>query len=98
MITISQIGVRNVVVLATHVEGPAPTRTEQLDAASKLGGEVEMGCVEHTPVEIKETTARSKKWLEAAIVHPVHLRSYRTATPAIGIATSSHLPGIPYKS
>ena len=82
------------VVFAAYVEGPAPTGTEHLYAASKLGGEVELGCLEHISVEIKKPTSGSEERLDVAVVYPIHLRTDRTATFTIGIVTSVGIPWV----
>ena len=94
MIRISQVGIRNMVVFAAYVEGPAPTGTEHLNTASKLGSEVEVSCLEHAPVEIKKSASGSEEWLDVAVVHPIHLRSDGAATSAIGILTSLRMPRV----
>src|SRR5712671_3578613 len=81
-----QISVGNVVVFVSHIQRGAPARAEQLKAAAKLRGEVELlRGAEHPPVEIEESTATGDKWLDMAIVEKIHLRAYRTATRTMGI-------------
>src|SRR6266853_2147653 len=81
-----QIGVGNVVVLVSHIQRGAPAGAEQLKAAAKLRGEVELlRGAEHAPVEIEESTATGDKWLDMAVMEEIHLRAYRTATRTMGI-------------
>src|SRR6267154_474368 len=81
-----QIGDGNMVVLVSHIQRGASARTEQLKAAAKLRGEVELlRGAEHAPVKIEESTATGDKWLDMAIVEKIHLRAYRTATRTMGI-------------
>jgi len=94
MIGISQVGVRNMVIFATYIEGLAPAGTEHLNTASKLSREVEVSCLEHTTVEIEKSTARSEEWLDAAVVHPIYLRTNGAATSSIRILTSFRMPGV----
>lgn len=94
MIHISEVGVRNMVVFAAYIEGMAVTGTEHLNTASKLGREVEVSCVEHALVEIKKSASGSEEWLNAAVVHPIHLRTDGTSTSAIGILTSLRMPRV----
>ena len=79
MIHISEIGVGNMVVVAAYIEGMAVPGTEHLSTASKLGREVEVSCVEHALLEIEKSASGSEEWLNAAVVHPIHLR---TGNPA----------------
>jgi len=94
MIHVSQVGVRNVMIFAAYIGRVAQTGTEYLNAASKLGCEVEVSCVEHASVEIKKSTAGSEEWLDAAIVHPIHLRTDGTATSTKGILSSLRMPRV----
>jgi hypothetical protein len=94
MIHISEVGVRNMVVFATYIEGMAATGTEHLNTASKLGREVEVSCVEHALVEIKKSASGSEEWLNAAVVQPIHLRTDGTSASAIGIPTSLRMPRV----
>ncbi len=94
MVYIAQVGVRNMVVFAAHIERPAPIGTEHLNTASKLGREVEVSCLKHAPVKIKESAAGSEEWLDASVMHPIHLRTDGASTSAIGILTSLRMPRV----
>ena len=56
-----------------------------------------MSCSEHSVVEIEEATAGSEEWLDAAVVHPIHLRTDGTAASAIGILTSFRMPRVSHQ-
>jgi len=97
MIHISQIGVRDVMVFTAHVKGPASIRTEDLNPACKLRSEVEVSSPEHAAVEVKKSTSGSEKWLDAAVVYPIHLRTNGTATSAVGIMTTRRTPWVSHE-
>jgi hypothetical protein len=45
-------------------------------------------------LKIQKSTAGREEWLDAAVVHPIHLRTDLTATSAVGILTSLRMPWV----
>jgi len=93
-ILISQIRVRNVVILVAKINGGAAAGCEQLHTAAKLGSEVELRGSKHPMVEVQEAAAAGEKWFDVAIVNEVYLRTDRAAANAIGIRSSAST-GVP---
>src|ERR1700752_4647286 len=91
-ILISQIGVRNVVILVSKIEGGTPADCEQLHSGTKLSREVEVGFPKQLMVEVQKASPGRKKWFAPPEVHEVHLYSNRAAANAIRVHSVT-IPG-----
>ena len=94
-VLISQIRIRNVVVLVSQINCSAAAGCEQLHTATKLSSKVELlSGSKHSMVEIEEAAATRQKWFDPAKVHEIYLCADRAATDAVGIRSSAST-GVP---
>ena len=72
-ILISQIRVRNVVILTSKINGGAAAGGEKLHTTTKLRGEVELlSGSKHSMVEVQEAATAGEKWFDVAIVNEIY--------------------------
>src|SRR5437762_14029654 len=90
-ILISQICVRDVVILVSEINCGAAAGCEQLHTTTKLSSRVELlSGSKHPMVEVKEAPAAGEKWFDPVEMHEVYLRTDRAASDAVGIGAVRH--------
>src|SRR5258707_3753498 len=94
-ILISQICVRNVVILVSKINGGAAAGCEQLHTTAKLSSKVELlSGSKHSMVEVQEAATARKKGFDVAIVNEVYLCTNGAAANAVGIRSPAST-GVP---
>jgi hypothetical protein len=83
-VDVAPVGVGNVMIFVAKVDAVVPGG-EYLHARPKLGGKVELSCVEHPPIESEEASATYKKGLNSAVLKEIELYTYWTSSATVGI-------------
>ena len=85
-ILISQIRVRNVVILVPKINRGAAAGGEKLHTTSKLRSEVELlSGSKHSMVEVQEAATTREKGFDPSEMHEIHLCTNGAAANAVGI-------------
>src|ERR1700757_3037452 len=94
-ILISQIRVRNVVILVSKINGGAAVGCEQLHTTAKLSSKVELlSGSKHSMVEVQEAPTAREKGFDVAIVNEVYLRTDRAAANPVRVRSPAST-GVP---
>ena len=94
-VLISQIRVRNVVLLVSKINGGAAAGCEQLHTTTELSSKVELlSGSKHSMVEVQEAATAREKGFDVAIVNEVYLCTNGAAANAVGIRSPAST-GVP---